>query len=128
MEPLQLELLSRLLRLERAEPLVNQRPIDRRATDRIRLRIPLQIKALGTLDHELVAESVDISATGVLIQTALPLLVGAALDVRLKLSPSGDGTASEWRCRGRVVHVRPVQSLQGMERVGVCFERLDAVR
>ena len=128
MGPLQLELLSRLLRLERAAPLANQHPIDRRATDRLRLRIPLRIKLLGTSDQVQVAESLDISARGVLIQTALPVLVGAGLELHLELSPSGDGAKSEWRCCGRVVHVRPERSMQGLERVGVCFERVAAVR
>jgi hypothetical protein len=100
---------------------------ERRSTDRLRLRIPLRLRVWGTAEQEQAAESIDISESGVLIETALPLQVGAIVELRLQLATGiPEPTTSDWRCRGLVVHVASVRSLKGVEKVGVYFERVES--
>ena len=120
---------SGYVRLETERSLMNAHIPERRATDRRRLRIPLRLRVWGTSDREHVAESVDISERGVLLETSLPLRVGTVVVLRLRFPAElTRQTAAEWRCRGQVVHVSAARSLNGPEKVGVRFERVEVAR
>jgi PilZ domain len=102
---------------------------DRRSTQRHRLRIPLQLRIWGVDGSEHSAESIDFSARGVLLETELPLWVGATVELQLKLPEEITGQpTTEWRCKGHVVRVvQCIPPSRGL-RVGVHFNRLDVSR
>ena len=102
---------------------------DRRRTHRHNLRIPLHVCIRGSVDQEQLAESVDISERGVLVETDLPLRVGLVVDVRMKFLREITGQrTTEWHCRGRVVRIaRSTGEAQAL-RVGVRFDQLGVLR
>ena len=70
---------------------------DRRLTMRYSLRTPLQIRILGSNDPCHRAESIDFSGRGALLETELPLKVGSAVELHLKLPEELTGQpATEW--------------------------------
>jgi hypothetical protein len=81
------------------------------------------------VDQEQLAESVDISERGVLVETDLPLRVGFVVDVRLKFlgEVTGERT-TEWHCRGRVVRVARHAGEAQPLRAGVRFDELGVLR
>jgi hypothetical protein len=101
---------------------------DRRAY-RHSLRMPLRLRIWGSSDPEHRAESINLSQSGVLLETDLRLGVGTEVDLHLKLLEEITGQpTTEWRCRGRVVRILPEVSANGASKVGVHFEWLDAMR
>jgi hypothetical protein len=102
---------------------------DRRLTQRHSLRIPLQLRIWGTNDPKRCAESVDFSGRGALLETELPLQVGSAVELHLKLPEALTGQpTTEWRCMGRVVRVVQCLPSTSQLRVGVHFDSLDVSR
>jgi hypothetical protein len=67
-----------------------------------------------------------------LLQTDLPLRPGSMIDLRLEIPEEITGQATtEWRCKGRVVRITRVPSLNGLNgavRVGVHFDSLEFTR
>jgi PilZ domain len=102
---------------------------DRRLAPRHSLQIPLQLRIWRACAPACIVQSVNISGRGVLLDTELPLQVGSAVELHLKLPEEiTSQPTTEWRCRGRVVRVvRRVPSNSQLQ-VGVCFESLDASR
>jgi hypothetical protein len=102
---------------------------DRRLTQRHKLRIPLQLRIWGADGPEHRAESINLSGRGALLETDLPLRVGAAVELQLKLPEEITGQpTTEWRCRGRVVRVVQCVPPSRNLRVGVHFNSLDVSR
>jgi len=102
---------------------------DRRSTERYSLRIPLHLRIMGSSDPERIAESVDLSGRGVLLETDHPLQVGSVVDLQLKLPEEITAQpTTEWRCRGYVVRVAANATMNGPWRAGVRFDRLDVSR
>lgn len=102
---------------------------DRRSTPRYTLRIPLQLRVWGDDGPKHGVESIDLSGRGALLETDLPLRIGAAVELRLKLPEEITGQpTTEWRCRGRVVRVAQGILSNSQPRVGVCFENLEVAR
>jgi len=100
---------------------------DRRRADRHRLKIAVRLRTWGLSSSAGGGESVDISATGALLETELPVQVGSFFDLRLKLPEEITGQpTTEWRCKGRVVRLVSPMSLGYLSRVGVHFDWLDA--
>jgi hypothetical protein len=67
-----------------------------------------------------IAESLNLSARGVSFATRFPLSVGTPIQLYLKVPEEVTGKpSSEWRCRGQVIHTRPVESNPGTLLVGV---------
>jgi len=105
---------------------MNKTTPDRRSTERYSLRIPLHLRIWGSSDPERIAESVDLSGRGVLLETDYPLRVGSVVDLQLKLPEEITAQpTTEWRCRGHVVRVVAHATLNGSLRAGVHFDRLN---
>jgi hypothetical protein len=102
---------------------------DRRKTHRHKLRIPLHLSIRGTRHSDQIAESVDISERGVLLETDLPLRVGLLVDMRLEFRKEITGErTTEWHCQGRVVRIaRHGEAAQPL-RAGVRFDQLGMLR
>jgi len=102
---------------------------ERRGKQRHSLRIPLQVRLRGSEVLDQMAESVDISACGVLVETGLPLRVGSVVDMRLEFRGEVTGTrATKWRCWGRVVRVVHHASQAQPMRAGVRFDQVGVLR
>ena len=108
---------------------MNNTSPDRRSTERHSLRIPLHLRICGSSGPKQMAESVDLSGRGALLETDYPLRVGSVVDLQLKLPEEITGQpTTEWRCRGHVVRVVAHATLNGPLRAGVHFDRLDVSR
>ena len=102
---------------------------DRRLAPRHSLQIPLQLRIWRACAPAYIAQSVNISGRGVLLDTELPLQVGSAVELHLKLPEDITGQpTTEWRCKGHVVRVVQRVPSNSQLRVGVRFESLDALR
>jgi hypothetical protein len=102
---------------------------ERRSSQRHALKIPLAIRAWGTSSPAQRAESVDLSARGLLMETDAELGIGALLELRLSFPEEIMGQPSvEWRCRGRVVRSASNHIPGGRPRVGLHFDSLDILR
>jgi Tfp pilus assembly protein PilZ len=74
-------------------------------------------------------ESVNISKTGAFFATDLPIAIGSAVEVLLKMPEELTGKpAAEWRCAGRVVRLQPADALGGKLGVGVEFDYHEILR
>ena len=102
---------------------------DRRLTQRHSLRIPLRLRIWGADGPEHRAESIDLSGRGALLDTELPLQLGSAVELHLKLPEEITGQpTTEWRCRGRVVRVVPRVPSNSPLRGGGHFDSFDVSR
>ena len=101
--------------------------VERRSSCRHSLRIPLYLRLWGSSGPSRSAESLDISEEGALIETDLPLRIGAFLDLRIELPEQITGQpTTEWRFKSRVVRMAP--SAGRRLKVGVHFDRLHVSR
>ena len=99
--------------------------VERRSSSRHSLRIPLHLRVWGSSGPSRNAESVDISEQGALVETDLPLRLGAILDLRIELPEEITGQpTTEWRFKSRVVRLAPASSAGYPLQVGVHFDRL----
>jgi len=102
---------------------------ERRRSSRHSLRIPLRLRVWGSSGATRDGKSVDISEQGALLETDLPLRVGALLDLRIKLPEEITGQpTTEWRCKSRVIHITLAFSAGYTVKAGVHFDWLDASR
>ena len=100
--------------------------VERRSSCRHSLRIPLRLGFWGSSLPSRDAKSVDISEQGALVETDLPVRVGALLDLRIELPEEITGQpTTEWRCKSRVVHMTLASSINCPVKVGVHFDWLD---
>src|ERR1700682_1668883 len=96
-----------------------------RSSQRHTLKIPLSLRAWGAAGPGQRAESVDLSARGVLMETDADLDIGAFVEVRLRFPEEITGQPSmEWRCKGRVVRTACRDLPKGRPRVGLHFDWL----
>jgi hypothetical protein len=96
--------------------------MERRASYRHTLAIPLRLCLPGAKGATHRAESVDVSDGGVLLRTDLLLRIGLQLELQLHLPGENAGQpATEWQCGGRVVRIVPDGS-HGHAKVAVNFE------
>ncbi|PYT99017.1 MAG: hypothetical protein DMG38_13420 [Acidobacteria bacterium] len=103
--------------------------VERRGSCRHNLKIPLHLRAWGGSGPNRDGKSFDISEQGALLETDLPLPVGALLDLRIKLPEEITGQpTTEWRCKSRVVHIALASSVSYPVKVGVHFDWLDVSR
>jgi hypothetical protein len=102
---------------------------DRRLAPRHSLRIPLQLRIWGADGPEHRAESINLSGRGALLKTEVPLQVGSAVELHIKLPEEiTSQPTTEWRCRGRVLRAVQSATSNGQLRVGVHFDSLDVSR
>jgi hypothetical protein len=108
---------------------MNPRIPERRSSQRHALTISLSVRTWGSSVPAHEAESIDISARGVLIETEDALRVGAVVELRLKLPEEITGQAAmEWRCKGRVVRTASRDLPNGSPRFGLHFDWLGVSR
>lgn len=99
--------------------------VERRRSVRHGLRIPLRLGVWGSSLPSRDAKSVDISEQGALVETDLPVRVGALLDLRIELPEEITGQpTTEWRFKSRVVHMALACSPGHRLKVGVHFDWL----
>ncbi len=101
---------------------------ERRIDTRVSIRVPLRFRTRNAPDSsEHIAESENISQRGIYFETAVPLKVGTAVELCLRIPQALAGkTASDVRCVARVVHVRPSALAGGKVGVGLHIERYEA--
>lgn len=90
-------------------------PSQRRVQRRLAHRVPCSVRLTEAHDQEarLPGETVNVSATGIAVQVAAPIVVGSEVEVTLGTS-AGRG---QRRLLGSVVHVRRVTT--GRYEVGI---------
>jgi hypothetical protein len=103
-------------------------PSERRIDMRVNVRVPLRFRILNSPEStEETAESENISQRGMYFTTAVPMKVGTALEVSLRMPQELVGrTSSDVRCLARVVHVHTNSLLGGRAGVGLHIERYEA--
>ena len=83
----------------------------------------MRLRAWGSPGPSRVAQSLDISEDGALVETDLPVRVGTILDLRIELPEEITGQpTTEWRFKSRVV--RLVLAPAGPPLTAVHFDRL----
>jgi len=95
---------------------------ERRREHRIAVRLEVRVRGTDQdgQPFEEITESRDVCRAGVAFATALPLVPGTALDIRIPLPRPGRDTETDFSTHGRIVHVR--QGERERERiVGVEF-------
>src|ERR1700746_1715701 len=98
--------------------------VERRSSCRHSLRIPLRLRVWGSAGPSRDARSVDISEEGALVETDLPVRVGAFLDLLIELPEEITGQpTTEWRFKSRVVRLVLAPS-PGHPLTAVHFDRL----
>ena len=96
---------------------------ERRITRRFKRRIPLRFQRLNTLSEKDQGEnSINLSSRGIYFTTTLPLSVGEAVEVVLKMPKRITGTHGIERCfTGWVTHIESTKLPEGCSGVGVQF-------
>ena len=96
---------------------------ERRLAERFNVKIPLLVRMLKSAAPESRAESLNVSTRGIYFRTHLPLREGTPVYVMFEMPEEvAHRPASEWRCTGHVVHVRPCGFRQEEVGVGVAFD------
>jgi hypothetical protein len=99
---------------------------DRRGAPRFRISIPLHFQLVKSSAHESAAETLDVSSSGMCMETDAPPPVGAIVVVRLRLPEMIMGwRVPEWSITGHVVHVE-VSTEAAKYDVGVQFHYYEA--
>jgi hypothetical protein len=102
---------------------------ERRSSQRHALKIPLSLRTWGAAGPVHRAESIDLSARGVLLETEAELRIGALIELRLKLPEEITGQPTmEWRCKSRVIRSACKDLPDGRSRVGLHFDWLGVPR
>jgi PilZ domain len=94
---------------------------ERRIARRFKVRIPLRFHRLNTLSERDQGEnSINISSSGIYFTTNLPLSVGEAVEVLLKMPKRITGIRGVERCfTGWVTHIESTKLPEGYSGVGV---------
>lgn len=106
------------------------RETDRRYRPRFGLKVPFEIRDIDQpLLTAQLAESSDISASGLYFATEAPMSVGTRIELFIRMPSEVSGTPSpKWRCMGRIVRVHAANRTDGNGGNGVeiqCYEVLD---
>lgn len=102
--------------------------MERRRTERLKMRIGLRVSILNPTMQEQRTESLNLSPGGIYFATNLPLHRGTPVQLRFKMPEEITHTpATDWVCMGHVVHVKPVSSPNGLLGVGVQFDCYEVV-
>lgn len=88
------------------EDVIEQAKLEKRATRRFPLRLPVAVRFENEVEHEVVAHTRDVSARGVCFYIDSPMEPGTAIEFTLTLPPEITLTESiRVRCRGRIVRI-----------------------
>jgi Tfp pilus assembly protein PilZ len=96
---------------------------ERRISRRLQVITPLRVRVWKSGSTARKTESVNLSETGAFFATDLPIAIGSAIEILLKMPEELTGKpATEWRCSGHVVRLQPVDTPGGKLGVGVEFD------
>ena len=102
---------------------------ERRICRRLQVRTPLRVRVWKSGSAQRRTESVNISKTGTFFATDLPIAIGSAVEILLRMPEQLTGKpATEWRCAGHVVRIEPVDTPRGKLGVGVEFDYHEILR
>jgi Tfp pilus assembly protein PilZ len=102
---------------------------ERRISLRLPLKTALQVRIWKSGSAQRRTESVNLSQTGAFFATDVPIAIGSAIEILLKMPEEVTGKpATEWRCSGRVVRLQPVDTPQGKFGVGIEFDYYEILR
>ena len=104
-------------------------PSEKRVSRRHPLRTTMRLRVWKSGHIERSVESQNLSETGTFFSTDVPLAIGSAVEILLKMPReiSGKPTA-EWRCAGHVVRFQPSDTARGELGVGVEFDYYEILR
>jgi Tfp pilus assembly protein PilZ len=102
--------------------------IDRRNDPRVNACVAMRFRVLDNPEIlEQKAESQNMSQHGIYFETSTPLRIGMPVELTLRIPHDlAQRVSSEVVCIGRVVHVRPIESKNGMLGIGIHIERFDS--
>jgi hypothetical protein len=99
------------------------KPMERRHTARLDLRIGLRVSVLNSTEPFRRTESLNLSSAGIYFVTDLPVVRGTPVQLLFKMPPEVTHMpATDWVCTGHVVHIEPVIYPKGSMGVGVQFD------
>ncbi len=102
---------------------------DRRISRRLPLKTVLRVRVWKSGPTERRTESVNVSESGAFFATDVPIAIGSAVELLLKMPEELTGKpATEWRCTGHVVRLQPVDTPRGKLGVGVEFDYHEILR
>ena len=102
---------------------------ERRRAIRRKLKIPLRLRSWDSSSQERAAESVNISASGALVETDFPLPLGFLIEIYLQLPEEMIGLPqTQWLCKARVVRIVAHKQADSLFRAGLFFELITAAR
>jgi Tfp pilus assembly protein PilZ len=102
---------------------------ERRISLRLPLKTALRVRVWKSGSGQRSTESVNLSQTGAFFATDVPIAIGSAIEILLKMPEQVTGKpATEWRCSGHVVRLQPVDTPQGKFGVGIEFDYYEILR
>lgn len=102
---------------------------DRRICPRLPFKTAMRVRVWKSGPAERGAESVNLSETGTLFNTDMPVAIGSELEILLKMPEEITGKPStEWRCAGHVVRLQSGGGPKGTIGVGVEFDYYQILR
>jgi hypothetical protein len=102
---------------------------ERRISRRLQFKTALRVRVWKCGSTERKAESENLSQRGTFFATDVPLAIGSAVEILLKMPEEISGKpTTEWRCTGHVVRLEPVDTPQGKLGVGVQFDCYEILR
>ena len=102
---------------------------ERRISRRLQFRTALRVRIWKSGSAERRAESQNLSEGGTFFATDVPLAIGSAVEILLKMPEEITGKlATEWRCTGHVVRLQPVDIPWRKLGVGVQFDCYEILR
>jgi Tfp pilus assembly protein PilZ len=111
------------------ERFVHQFNRDRRMAERHDHRTPIRVRVRRRDSKECVAQSKNLSTSGVFVETDLALSEGAALDLFFEMPHRVSGLPSaHWLCLGHVVRVVPSAAANAKRGIGVQFDCYEVSR
>lgn len=101
---------------------------DRRVAPRYLLEVPIRVRLWKSDMPEETSRCRDLSGSGALFSTELPVELGTAIEVRLQMPEEITGKeAAEWTCSAHVVRIEP-QREGRKRRVAVQFDCYEIAR
>ena len=104
-------------------------PSEKRVSRRYPLKTTMRLRARKSGQTEWSVESENLSETGTFFCTDVPLAIGSAVEIRLKMPEEISGKpTTDWRCTGHVVRFEPGDTARGELGVGVEFDYYEILR
>lgn len=114
--------------VECVRTLLPVKPMERRRTERLKLRIGLRVSVLNSTAPMQTTESLNLSSAGIYFVTDWPLVRSTPVQLLFKMPPEVTHMpATNWVCTGHVVHIEPVSYPKGSMGVGAQFDCYEVI-